>query len=169
MWISDRTIRWVFPLLLVSLGAQGVSCSSKGPRYPADHARYERVFEAVQALQRAYVNKDLSRLHDLVLPLEPMDQLEQQVQLDFETYKEISLDLSIERIVIDGEAVDVFIHWQGQWKRSEADTGTRDTGHGKLRWVGVQSILLQGVEGDLPFGIAMRQPAQAPRGNGERS
>ena len=60
------------------------------------------------------------------------------------------------RRVINGEDMDVFIHWQGQWKHSPNEAGIRDRGHGMLRWTGVQSILLTGTEGDLPFGMAVR-------------
>ena len=58
--------------------------------------------------------------------------------------------------VAEGETIDVYVHWQGQWTRTPAEAGVRERGHGMLRWEGVQSILLKGVEGDLPFGKAMR-------------
>lgn len=164
---SHRSAQWVL-LLVMGLAALGWGCSSKGPRYPEDHARFERIYSAVQALQSAYVHKDLPGLRNLVLPLDPMDRLEQEFKKDFEIFQEISLDFSIERIVIEGETIDVFIHWQGQWKKSETDVGMRDTGHGKLRWVGEKSILLQSVEGDLPFGISMKPPPQARLEQGAR-
>ena len=35
--------------------------------------------------------------------------------------------------------------------------GLRQRGHARLQWVGTQSILLRGVQGDLPFGMKTRQ------------
>jgi hypothetical protein len=78
------------------------------------------------------------------------------VSQDFQQYGDISLDFSIERVLIEGDQMDVFFHWQGQWKKTATDTGVRDRGHGMLRWTGPQSPLLSGVGGDLPFGMAVR-------------
>ncbi|MGH7255495.1 MAG: hypothetical protein ACREI3_06930, partial [Nitrospirales bacterium] len=107
-------------------------------------------------LRTAYVEKDLARLQALLLPLDPLERLAQDAQKDFAMFAEIQLHLAIERIVVDGETIDVFIHWQGQWTRTKDEGGVRDRGHGMLRWIGTQSVLLQNVEGDLPFGMAAR-------------
>lgn len=92
-----------------------------------------------------------------MLPLDALERMQRDARHDFEGFQEIALDWTIERIVIDGDNIDVFVHWQGQWKRGPGDLGIRQRGHGRLQWVGVQSILLKGVEGDLPFGMAVRQ------------
>lgn len=139
--------------LIVFLSA----CSSKGPQYPEDHERFRRIDMAVESLRKAYVNKDASALESLMLPLDALERMQRDARRDFEGFQEIALDWTIERIVIDGDNIDVFVHWQGQWKRDPGDLGIRQRGHGRLQWVGVQSILLKGVEGDLPFGMAVRQ------------
>jgi hypothetical protein len=151
-------------MLLCLTGSVGqvLGCSSKDIRYPEDHARYQRVDAAVQAFRKAYVAKDLSHIQSMMLPTLSLDRLERDISSDFQSFQEISLDISIERIVIEGDSIDVYIHWQGQWKRSRADVGMRERGHGVLRWVGIQSILLTGTEGDLPFGMGNRQPVPAP-------
>lgn len=157
--------RWA---ALVCLAAAGfiLACSSKELRYPADHARFQRVDAAVEGLRKAYVARDASGVRSLLLPLDPLERLTAEIEKDFQQFEDISVEFSIERIVIDGETIDVFIHWQGQWKRTAEDPGVRGRGHGVLRWVGVQSILLKGVEGDLPFGMAARHPAPGPAGGG---
>ena len=139
-WMSDLTL----------------GCSAKDPRYPLDHARYERIDRAVESLRKAYAQKDLSSIQALMLPMYSLDRIEQEVQNDFQTFQDISLEFSIERIIIEGETIDVYVHWQGQWKRTPAEAGVRERGHGMLRWEGVHSILLKAVEGDLPFGMATR-------------
>jgi len=139
-WMSDLTL----------------GCSAKDPRYPLDHARYERIDKAVESLRKAYAEKDLPSIQTLLLPMDSLDRMELEVQNDFQTFQDISLEFSIERIIIEGETIDVYVHWQGQWKRTPAEAGVRERGHGMLRWEGVHSILLKGVEGDLPFGMATR-------------
>ncbi len=144
--------------LLVSAGLflLVAGCSSKGPIYPEDHARFTRIDEAVETLRRAYVKKEFSTIKALMLPLESLEAVAKGIQEDFDRFEDISLDLSIERIVIDQDAIDVFIHWQGQWRQTVGDTGLREHGQGVLRWVGVQSILLRGLDGDHPFGMTAR-------------
>jgi hypothetical protein len=129
----------------------------KESRYPADYARYQRIEAALDTLQRGYVSKDPATISGLMLPLDQLDRLQVDIQKDFETYAELKLDFAVERIVIDGNTIEMYLHWQGQWKKTPVDDGLRERGHGMLRWVGVQSILLSSVEGDMPFGMASRQ------------
>jgi hypothetical protein len=151
----SRWPRIIGCLLGVSLAV--AACSSKGPEYPEDHARYKRIDQAVQSLREAYSKKDLSAVTGLLLPGDTNDRVEQDIRKDFQSFEEITVDFAVDRIVIEGETIDVFLHWQGHWKRNRDEMGIRERGHGVLRWVGVQSILLQGVEGDLPFGMGARQ------------
>jgi hypothetical protein len=141
-------------------------CPKKELRYPADHERFQRIDAAVEALRMAYVQKDLPTIQSLMLPSGKLDRVEQEIAKDFQTFEEITLELSIERIVINGEMIDVFVHWQGFWKRNEADAGVRERGHGVLRWMGEHSILLQSVEGDMPFGMASRKTEPTPKPSG---
>ena len=131
-------------------------CSKKLPKYPEDHARDQRVILAIKALEAAYVNKDREALHELLLPLEPLEALETVSQQDFATFPTIQLTITIDRIVIDGNRISTFISWQGQWQQSAQDSGDTARGHGVLLWNGNQVILLRGVEGNLPFGMASR-------------
>lgn len=145
---------------------QALGCSSKEARYPLDHARYRRIDAAVDSLRKAYAEKDQSGIQSVMLPSDSLDRLQREIRKDFEAFQEIALDFSIERIVIDGETIDVFVHWQGQWKRTTDEPSLRQRGHARLRWVGVQSILLHSVDGDLPFGMASRRGAPEPRRSG---
>lgn len=147
---------WIRLLCLTGIIALLAGCSAKGPRYPEDFARYQRIDAAVESLRKAYTGKDVLGIHALMLPLERLERMEAEITRDFQQFQEISLDFSIDRIVINGDTIEVFVHWQGQWKRTPAETGFRERGQGVLRWVGVQSILLSNVDGDLPFGMATR-------------
>lgn len=136
--------------------AGAIGCSGKNIQYKEDHDRIVRIDAAVESLRKAYVERDKSAFDAFLLPSGNLDVVQRDVQIDVDTFREILLDFSIERILIEGEAIDVFIHWQGQWKRDPSELGTRQRGHARLQWVGTQSILLRDVEGDLPFGMYNR-------------
>lgn len=133
-----------------------VGCAGKTIQYKDDHDRILRIDKAVESLRKSYVERDRSGLEALFLPSGNLDQLQREIHSDFDTFRDIQLEFSIERILIEGENIDVFVHWQGQWKRDPAESGTRQRGHGRLAWVGTQSILLREAQGDLPFGMGMR-------------
>jgi len=144
-------------LLLSSISLIGVGCSSKAIQYPEDHERYLRIDRAVESLRQAYVKKDSSDLASLMMPIDHLERLRKEAQGDFETFSAITLDFAIERIMIEGDNIDVFLHWQGLWKKDADDPGLRQRGQTRLQWVGTQAILLRGVQGDSPFGMKARQ------------
>ena len=161
----------LFPglVLLGSIFLIGVGCSGKTIQYPEDHERYLRIDQAVESLRQAYVKKDSSDLASLMVPIDQLERLREEAQGDFETFSAITLDFAVERIMIEGDDIDVFVHWQGLWKKDADDPGLRQRGHTRLQWVGTQSILLRGVQGDSPFGIKARQatidPTLSPKKN----
>jgi len=154
-------------LLLSSIPLIGIGCSGKTIQYPEDHERYLRIDQAVESLRQAYVKKDPSDLASLMMPIEQLDRMQEEAQGDFESFSAITLDFSVERIMIEGDDIDVFVHWQGVWKKDPEDPGLRQRGHTRLQWVGTKSILLRGVQGDSPFGMKARQtstdPARSPQ------
>ena len=149
----------VFTILItfsVILSLAGTGCSKKAPKYPEDHARFQRVVQAIKALETAYVNQDASGFQELLLPLENLDLLEAHVLEDFATFSSIQLDLTIDRMVIDGDRISAFVSWQGNWERTPQGPSAQASGHGILLWSGNQVILLRRIEGDLPFGMTHR-------------
>jgi len=148
---------WVlFITFSVLISVAGTGCSKKLPKYPEDHARFQRVVQAIKTLETAYVNQDASAFQDLLLPLENLDLLEANVREDFATFSTIQLNLIIDRMVIDGDRISAFVSWQGNWQRTHQGPSAQASGHGVLLWSGNQVILLRRTEGDLPFGITHR-------------
>ena len=148
---------WLLASLFLVVPAIGGGCSGKTIQYPDDHERYRRIDQAVESLRQAYEKKDASKMAALMVPTDQIDRLQRDVDSDFETFSSIALAFSIERIMVDGDDVDVFVHWQGLWKKNVDDPGLRQRGHTRLQWVGTLSILLRGVQGDSPFGMKVRQ------------
>lgn len=140
-------------LLAIAVGA----CSSKTVQYPEDHERFRRIDQAVESLRDAYQQKNRSAFQAVMLPLDQLELLQRQAEEDFETFHTISLEFKTERIMIEGDDIDVYVHWQGVWRKDADDAGVRQRGHARLQWVGTHSILLRGVQGDLPFGMKTRQ------------
>ena len=108
---------WLWPMLVVIgiVWLAETGCSTKTPKYPEDHARFQRVIQAIKTLEATYVNKDGSAFHELLLPLEQLEILEAEVRQDFSTFATIQLDSTIDRIRIDGNRISAFISWQGTW------------------------------------------------------
>ncbi|MGH7216445.1 MAG: hypothetical protein ACREIG_04335 [Nitrospiraceae bacterium] len=148
--------------LLGAISMIGVGCGGKKVQYPEDHERYLRIDQAVESLRLAYVKKDASDLASLMMPTDQLERLQEEARGDFETFSAITLDFAIERIMVEGDDIDVFVHWQGLWKKDADDPGLRQRGHTRLQWVGTQSILLRGVQGDAPFGMKARQATIDP-------
>ena len=159
---SSRRVlaRSLYCILLWTLAA---GCAGKTIQYKEDHDRILRIDQAVEALRKAYVERDRGGVEALLLPSGNMDQLQREIYNDFDAFRDIQVEFAIERILIEGENIDVFVHWQGQWKRNSDEAGTRQRGHGRLAWVGTQSILLREAQGDLPFGMSTRaSPSDEP-------
>jgi len=130
---------------------------SKIPQYPEDHARFERIVEAIEGVREAYQEKDSEALRELMLPLEGLERLQREMEKDFNAYADIELEFTIERMAVKGGRARVNIRWEGEWKRQAGDVGITGQGHGVLIWSGRQVILLADVDGDLPFGMATRE------------
>lgn len=147
---------------LIVLAAVVAGCPSKTLRYPAEHERLIRLDHALESLRNAYQQKDRSGFRSVLLPLDQSDDLQRLAEMDFEAFSAIALEFKIERVVIEKDDIDVFIHWQGTWKKDGNDMGVRQRGHARLQWVGTHSILLRSAQGDLPFGMKSKQLLSEP-------
>lgn len=152
----NHAVRLIWCFLFFLLCLSGLSCSKKTPQYPEDHARFQRIVEAINTLETAYVKEDMTTIHGLLLPLDALAKWEAAIQQDFNTFSDITLDLYIDRIVIQDSQISAFISWQGTWKPAPDSPPIASRGHGTLLWSGTQVILLRGIDGDLPFGISTK-------------
>ena len=148
---------WVGWGLGVGLLLLGLGCQSDKQKYPEDHARFERIIKAVEALRSAYEGQNPDALGKLLLTSEGLQRLQSDVQGDVSAYSSISLTLTIERIYIRDERATVNIRWEGKWQPSSEETLVTDQGHGILIWSGTETVLLEDVDGNVPFGMAARQ------------
>lgn len=150
-------LAWLALLTLMSAG-----CPSKTIQYPEEHDRLLRLDQALESLRSAYQRQDRSAFRSLLLPMDQMEELQRQTEMDFETFHTITLEFKIERVMIEKDDIEVFVNWQGTWKKDADDTGMRQRGHARLQWAGAPSILLRAVEGDLPFGMKTKQQLTEP-------
>jgi hypothetical protein len=143
--------------LVAVLGTAAFACSTPNRVDPADAAQVRSIDTTVERLRQAYVNKDAQAFQALLMPLDSLRRLEWVVERDFAIYDRIHLDLSIDRVLIEGTDVAVYFHWQGQWHRKTGDQAIRERGHAILRLVGHQNLALSGIDGDAPFGMTSRR------------
>ncbi len=145
-------------MLCAGLVLFAAGCQSKTSNYPEDHVHYERIVEAVAALRAAYANRNLQALQALLSPSQHLDQLQRDAQQDFSAYAAISLNLTIERLYIQGDLATVNVRWEGAWQDvpEETESSVTDRGHGVLVWSGRDVVRLERVAGNLPFGMANR-------------
>ena len=142
--------------LLLVVVLSGCQFFSSDKKVSKDHERFERIVQAVETLRSAYEQQKFDAIQKLMLPLQGFQDLEGQIRRDFDTYATISLQVTIERIYIKGEQINVNVRWEGAWQRSPEATPVTDRGHGVWVWNGTKDILLAGVEGAMPFGKAGR-------------
>ena len=143
-------------LLIFVVVTTGCQFFSGDKKVSADHERFERIVQAVETLRSAYERHNFDAIRKLTLPLKGFQRLEGQIQRDFDTYPTISLNVTIERIYIQGERIRINVRWEGVWQRSPEEMPVTDHGHGVWVWNGTKDILLAGVEGATPFGKAGR-------------
>ncbi len=143
-------------LLILVVTTAGCQFFSDDKKVSADHERFERIVQAVEALRVAYETRNFDAIRKLTLPLKGFQQFEIQIQRDFDAYPTISLNVTIERIHIQGDRIRVNVRWEGAWERSPEETPVTDRGHGVWVWKGTKDILLASVEGATPFGKSGR-------------
>ncbi len=146
---------------LVGLGA--VACSKPNAINPDDAERVRKIDATVEQIRKAYTNKDPNVFQGLLMPLESLRKVEADIRRDFAAYEQISLDFTIDRVMVEGPDVAVYFHWQGQWLARGEEQPLRERGHAVLRMVGRQTLMVSAVDGDAPFGMSAR------RIQGERS
>jgi len=164
-WIVSRARPLACWTVLGLIGLVAVACSKASTINPDDAARVRTIDTTVERIRQAYTGKDASVLHSLFMPLDSLRTLEEEIQRDFAAYERITLDFTIDRVMVDGADVSVYFHWLGQWQRANDEQPLRERGHAILRLVGHQTLTVSGVDGDPPFGMAGRRiQSERPRG-----
>ncbi|MEK9172574.1 MAG: hypothetical protein AAB282_02840 [Nitrospirota bacterium] len=140
---------------LVGLGA--VACSKPSAINPVDAERVRKIDATVEQIRKAYTGKDPGVFQGLFMPLESLRKMEADIRRDFAVYDQISLDFTIDRVMVEGPDVAVHFHWQGQWQARGEEQPLRERGHAVFRMVGHQNLTLSAVDGDAPFGMSARR------------
>ena len=151
--------------LIGLLGLGAMACSKPNTINPEDDARIRNIMTTVELMRKSYTEKLIGPFQSLFMPIESLHKLEAEIQRDFKVYDRITLDFTIDRIMIEGPDVAVYFHWQGLWQRQDEEQPFRERGHAIFRLVGRQNLSLSAVDGDAPFGIAGRRiQVEQPRG-----
>ncbi|TAL10617.1 MAG: hypothetical protein EPO02_06595 [Nitrospirae bacterium] len=161
-----KLLRFIMSAGLVGfVGLGAVACSKPSAVNPVDAERVRKIDTTVEQIRKAYTGKDPSVFQSLFMPLESLRKMEAAIRQDFAFYDQISLDFTIDRVMVEGPDVAVYFHWQGQWKAPDEEQPLRERGHAVFRMVGHQTLTLSGVDGDAPFGMSARRiPVERPGG-----
>src|SRR5207247_8950252 len=107
-------------------GLVAVACSKASNINPDDAARVRKIDATVERIRQAYTGKDPSAVHSLFMPLDRLRKLAEEIQRDFAVYDRITLDLTIDRGMVDGADVAGYFHWLGQWHRTTDEQPLRE-------------------------------------------
>lgn len=141
-----------FCLSIVGSGCAGGAVLSE------DAQRARKINSLVQELVTAYERKDIEHFTSLLPSSSPdLRMLAAAVSRDFREYEQIGLTLSIDRIILKGEKGEIVFHWEGNWKRPGARGTYTARGMARVEFSGLKDVLLEKMEGDLPFGVSERE------------
>src|SRR2546430_9298463 len=132
-WIVSRAQPLACWTVFGLIGLVAVACSKASNISPDDAARVRKIDATVERIRQAYTGKDTSVFHSLFMPLDSLRKLEEEIQRDFAVYDRITLDFTIDRVMVDGAEVAVYFYWLGQWRRATAVTSIREQGQSITR------------------------------------
>ncbi len=144
-------------IIIALIAVVGAACSKPNVINPADASRVRKIDATVEQIRKAYTAKDLAPFQALFMPIESLRRMEAEIQRDYTVFDRIALDVSIDRVMVDGADIAVYFHWQGQWQMRDQDQPQRERGHAILRLVGHENLSLTAMDGDVPFGMAGRR------------
>src|SRR5437899_9466419 len=127
-WIVSRAQPLACWTVLGLIGLVAVACSKASNINPDDAARVRKIDATVERIRQAYTGKDPSAFHSLFMPLDSLRKLEEEIQRDFAVYDRITLDLTIDRVMVDGADVAVYFRWLGPWQRTTDEQPVRQAG-----------------------------------------
>jgi len=140
---------------LVCVGAW--ACSTPSGVSPADAEYVRKIAATVEQMRMAYTGKDAGVFQSLFMPLERLRKMEAEIQRDFAEYAQISLDVAIDRVMVEESEVAVHVHWQGQWQALDDGPPLPGRGHAVFPIVRSQALMPSAVDGDAPFGMSARR------------
>lgn len=130
----------------------GCATDSKGPSAVATTVR--RIDEALHSITESYEKKDEKSFFSGFDPaFKFLAPLKNQVLRDFETFSEIDVTITIDRVEIEGELISAAVHWGGVWKSSSQGRPLEKKGHALFTWKSGEAPKLLEIRGDPPFGV----------------
>lgn len=131
-------------------------CGGKEAVKPtAENVKANKALGVLAEMKKAYVGRDMYGVLNLVSPsLEGGGYAEfsGQVRKDIETYKKADLDMTIDRVEINGERVGVVFHWSGKWHDASGNMA-EGRGNSVFTFLDGEKMALVAITGDSPFGI----------------
>ena len=154
-----------FLLLLFFLTLSG--CSKEAVKPSEDNVKIRAVLAFVNRLKQTYEAKDQSGLLSLVSSDSALaSSLPQVLARDFQSFDQIKLAPTVDRIELGKGKMTVVINWDGQWQNGNNQPVYKEKGTTILNLKDSPAIQLVDLSGDPLFGAAARVAQTAPASPG---
>jgi len=137
----------VFMLALAGCGKDAVKPS-------AENLMANKALGILADMKKAYDARDMYGVLNNVSPALAGGYAEfsGRVRKDTETFPKADLDLTIDRVEVDGTKASVVFHWFGKWTDAAGKT-TEGRGNSVFTFQDAEKMTLVSITGDSPFGI----------------
>jgi hypothetical protein len=135
----------VFWMILAFLAG----CSQPEIRETDDSKRIQQVDQFLKGLEGLIGARDTSSLRNAYPPerMREIEGLDRVVRLIEAPRMELFLDW----ILMDGDQVEVALHWEYRWNRSDEDGVSVRRGNATFQLDGVDVLRIRSIRGDNPF------------------
>lgn len=123
-------------------------CEHSPVKPTADLKRIQEIDHLIEELRVAYENRDFPAFARLY-PAEPPEEI-RAISSILDRINDPRMDFLIDRIILEGEAVRVALHWELQWQ-SDAPQPIKQRGNSLFHLNGKTLPRLQAIDGDNPF------------------
>lgn len=146
-------------LLLIGILLWVVGCEHPPVKPTEDSKRLDQIALFLESLRLAYEGRDIRSLSALYSE-EHQEDL-QVISSSLHSIDHPQLDLMIDRIVLQDEAIRVSLHWELRWQ-SKNERPVNQRGNGLFHLAGKSELHLETIEGDNPFTAPGRLKASSP-------
>ncbi len=136
------------PILLIALLLLAASCEHPRVKPTEDSRRLDQIEAYLESLKQSFQDRNLASFSDLYVKDRPDDL--GVIGRSLESIRTLQLDFAIDRIVLDGEQVQVFLHWELRWQAPNGGPAMQ-RGNTLFHLSGRSELVLWSIEGDNPF------------------
>ena len=125
-----------------------LGCEHAPVKPTEDSKRLRQIDIFIESLRQAYENRNLQSFSTMYPQGRPEDL--QTISSLLDSIDRPRLNFTIDRIVLQGDAVQVSLHWELNWQSQSAGP-VKQRGNALFQLTGKSELRFQAIEGDNPF------------------